>query len=462
MNIIHDKRKDILEQNNFAARELENFVSGLNTTITELHVTVPLHGVVDLGILETLGFKQIRKITFSAGDITDILNIPIRLTHLICPSNILVNMENLPASLIHLEIPYNYLADLKLSEIPLNYLNVSNNVLETAGKLPSTLVELYLNNNRLTHLDFRGLEILKKVHLHDNKLTRIENLPNELQEFNMDNNPPIEFENSVYPGTKASGLKGAGRDYLDSLSEYFKLKNMYEAKVREMRRAAFQRGPNKKAGKEMAAAVKPQCIQCKRPVGTVFLRKYTNYSAYCGSPTDPCNLKIELYSGFFTSGLENDAVEDVEKEKTNIIKHKLDTLFNYIGEKESVGLYKQSLEAYHLELDLLKMEKDRYENLYEDPVKKEAIDKKRKRIFVLHDQLKALLKEYQTTNHPEIIKAAVKLQIDQIVPEHKNLMVLENEVMEMDGNSLCKMVILPGKSDSCHSEPPKVVHWNKK
>jgi len=462
MNIIHDKRKDILEQNNFATRELENFVSGLNTTITELHVTIPLHGVVDLGVLENLGFKQIRKITFSEGDITDLLNIPIRLTHLICPSNILINIENLPATLIHLEIPYNYLTDLKLSEIQLNYLNVSNNVLENAGKLPDTLVELYLNNNRLTQIDFRGLVILKKLHLQDNKITRIENLPNDLQEFNMDNNPPIEFENSVYPGTKTREPKGAGREYLESLGEYFKLKDAYETKVKEMRRAAFKRSPNRKAGKELAAAVKPQCIQCKRPVGTIFQRKYTNYSAHCGSPTDPCNLKIELYSGLFTSGLDNDAVEDVEKEKTNIIKHKLDTLFNYISEKESMELYKQSLEAYHLEVDILKLEKERYQDLYEDPVKKEAIVKKRKRIFVLHDQLKALLNEYQTTNNPEIIKAAVKLQIDQIIPEHKNLMVLENEVMEMDGNKLCKMAILPGRSDSCHSEPPKVVHWNKK
>jgi hypothetical protein len=464
MNIIHDKRKDILEQNNFANRELENFLSGLNITITELHVTVPLHGSLDLAVLETLGFNQLRQITFSDGDITDIVNIPPRITHLICSSNILVNLENLPAGLIHLEIPYNYLTELDVGSLSnLSYLNVSNNVLERVAKLPSALTEIHLNNNHLAHLDFRGMDLLKKLHLQDNKITRIENLPNDLQEFNMNNNPPVEFENSIYPGTKTKASHG-GKEYLESLQEYFKLKRDYETKVREMRRAAFKKAPNRKAGKELASAVKSQCIQCKRPVGTLFQRKYEYYMAHCGSSTDPCNLKIELFSGLYTSGTFSmeDTLEDVEVAKTEIIKHKLDALFNYITEEQSVELYKDSLESYHLDLDLLKLAKDHYESLYENPVKMDTIEKKRRRIFILNEQLRALLKEYQTTQNPEIIKAAIRLQIDQIIPEHKSLMILENEVMEMDGDVLCKMVIVPGKSDVLHSEPPKVVHWNKK
>jgi hypothetical protein len=463
MDIIHEKRKDILDHNNFANRELENFLAGLNTSITELHITVPLHGSVDLATLDQNGFTQIRSITFSSGDITDVMNIPIRLTHFICPNNILTKLENLPATLIHLEIPYNFLTELQGTLPQLVHLNLSNNVIENLGKLPNSLVELYINNNRLTGLNLRGLDMLKKLYIQDNKITIIENLPNDLQEFNMDNNPPIQFENSVYPGTKIREPT-TGRDYLDSLDEYFKLKSQYETKAREMRKRAFDSAPNKKAGRLAAAAVKPLCIQCKRPVGTIFSKKYTNYSASCGSSTDPCNLKIELYSGLYTSSIFSmeDTMEDVEKEKGEIIKHKLDALFNYITEKESLELYKKTLESYNLELDLLKHLKDGYEELFENPIKMDSINKKRKRIFILREQLRNLLKEYATTENQEILKAAVKLQVDQLIPEHKNLMLLENEVMEMEGKMLHKFAILPSRTDTLHSEEPKVVHWTKK
>lgn len=465
------QREYVLATKNTAQRQLNSLLENLNKQSSVIQIREPLHGSVDFSNLRELGFGNILTIELAEGEITDIFNLPPNLTHLICPKNLLFSLDDLPGSLQYLDIQRNYLTTIDLLELnDLEYLNISHNQFEKLQHLPVRLKELYCEDNKLTFLDLHGLHGLKTLHISDNNITIIENLPEKLVSFQMDNNPSIEFRNTlIIP--KPEGKEDASEyevnelnvNYMNSLSQYYKLKNAYEEKISKMKQSAYEKGETKKQKKHAVLGVKPQCITCKRPVGTIFSRKNNRLSAICGDAKNPCRLNIQLFTGDYTpiSSMLYESREGVEDLKDTIIRQKLDTLFNYIGDAESIEYYKKELEAFHDFNTVFKSLSDTNNELYHSSHKNELTIKKRGEIFVIIERIRVLITEYKKGNNKEILKTAVQMQVEELLPEVRNLRMLENEILEMDNGELIKFPVILSKTESLTGEPPRVIKFLK-
>ena len=100
---------------------------------------------------------------------------------------------------------------------------------------------------------------------------------------------------------------------------------------------------------------------------------------------------------------------------------------------------------------------------------KQYIQKKREQIFRLIEDNHRLIEEYKKTNQTEFLKTAVQLQIDQIIPEIRNIRILNNEVVEMNTelvsnkkiNTMFTYPVSLDKIDYINGEPESVVKFSK-
>ena len=107
----------------------------------------------------------------------------------------------------------------------------------------------------------------------------------------------------------------------DALNEYYKLKNKYESDFnKDKQKIIKNKGLSWKEKKSEFKQLKPKCINCKRPVGTIFSVKHLGkenddsreLKAICGSLTEPCNLNITINPGV-TYNLINH-IKELEKD----------------------------------------------------------------------------------------------------------------------------------------------------
>jgi hypothetical protein len=83
---------------------------------------------------------------------------------------------------------------------------------------------------------------------------------------------------------------------IDSFNEYYKLKNNYELEIKKEKRKIIKNSElSWKEKRSEFKKYKPKCINCKRPVGTIFSGIYNTsdefreLKAICGSFSEPCN-----------------------------------------------------------------------------------------------------------------------------------------------------------------------------
>ena len=177
----------------------------------------------------------------------------------------------------------------------------------------------------------------------------------------------------------------------EALNNYYQFKTLYETSYNKEKRDIIN---NKKLSwnekRSEFQKLKKKCINCKRPVGTIFSRNFnddgysgfTTLSAVCGDRVKPCKLNINLKIDKVDS-LENNIkiLDDSIKENKNIIiQKKNELLFGYITDEKAIDTfeeYKNILnETYDLKNYFLEILINRTDN-----------EEKKK-------ELKALLTEY--------------------------------------------------------------------
>lgn len=456
MNVIKEQRDNVIQNNNTAQERLISILENIPKSLDVLQIREELHGDLDFSILKDYEIGNIKSILLNKGEITSIIGLPENLIILECVHNLLENLENIPSTLENLNISYNYLEILNLSNLNvLQNLNISHNNFENIENIPITLTEFICNNNNIKSLNLNGLKYLKKLNISNNPITIIENLPEEITHFIMENTPSIEFRNSSseliskYTDIidKDSELdeiekeENQKKNYKESLFEFFRLKQEYEQNLRKIKRDTYRREPTKRMGRLAVLSLKPKCINCKRPVGTIFSKRIDNkYTILCGDTSNPCNLNFQIFNGGYVNFLDfiNILKDELNINKEAIIRQKLDTIFSYISEEKSIEIFKNELESYNMNSKIYKEYLNIYEEYYHSSQKKEFIQKKNNKIFLLNEKIKGLLDEYIKTKNYEFLKTAVKIQIEEIYPEVRNRSMLENEIRELDSYELSK------------------------
>lgn len=221
---------------------------------------------------------------------------------------------------------------------------------------------------------------------------------------------------------------------IDSLNEFYKLKNNYEIEIEKEKRKIIKNPElSWKEKRSEYKKFKPKCINCKRPVGTIFSIKYnpTNefreLKAICGSLTEPCNLNITINPGVtfnimdHIKDLENDNIEY----KNNIIDDKNKLLFGYISSEDAIENFEKMKDAIN---DINYLLNINYETLFQVVDNKnteESIKKLKEETFILINDIKQSIKNYNESNDLQLVRDSVELYINQLEPKLKELMSLK-------------------------------------
>lgn len=126
------------------------------------------------------------------------------------------------------------------------------------------------------------------------------------------------------------------------ISEFYKIKEQYEKKTREMKERFLSKETNRglsMAEKRNRLKLLRVCELCRRPCEMTFSTENGELRIACDAPTNPCNriiVKAKPKYGHLET-LMNERYNDIEILKDQTIRLKLDLLFNYSTEDKTVA-----------------------------------------------------------------------------------------------------------------------------
>lgn len=225
----------------------------------------------------------------------------------------------------------------------------------------------------------------------------------------------------------------------DAFNEYYKLKNKYESDFnKEKQKIIKNKGLSWKEKKSEFKQLKPKCINCKRPVGTIFSVKYLGkenddsreLKAICGSLTEPCNLNITINPGV-TYNLINH-IKELEKDnddyKNEIIDYKNKLLFGYTTTEIAVEKFDKTKEAINDINFLLNFNYERLFAIIDNKSNNEKLNKLKEELYIYISQIKQSIKDFNTTSNVQFVRDAVEIYVNQMKPKIDELLQLKYKV----------------------------------
>lgn len=156
---------------------------------------------------------------------------------------------------------------------------------------------------------------------------------------------PNDFRGMVYPYQLIPEEERAKIN--DAIHGYYSLKEKYNSAL-EKRRQRLINDPvmnwktlSAQQKARRLSMIKPMCIVCKQDGGSIFTETDGKLKAICGNISQPCGFHIEVNRGKYISleTLMNESLEEVRATKDEIIRMKLDLLFQFINEDELLAQF---------------------------------------------------------------------------------------------------------------------------
>jgi hypothetical protein len=214
------------------------------------------------------------------------------------------------------------------------------------------------------------------------------------------------------------------------LDMFYRLKNEYESEFKKkiIKPIVESEKSFKEKRKLLRDAPKARCVNCKRPVGSVFsinhfqeensLESGRIFTAKCGDTEDPCPLNILLkVQNVIPYQRELAYMEDeINSYKKDIIKEKNNLVFGYT-DKENFGDYFYELTAeLESKVELYNVYLNNYVQSVENPERQNEL----KKLIITYganiEQIKTMMKEYNETGAEEIVNNVVTMYIDDMLP----------------------------------------------
>jgi len=214
------------------------------------------------------------------------------------------------------------------------------------------------------------------------------------------------------------------RDFKDALNTYYGLKSQYEKNMtKEKNKIINTPGLSWREKRREFSRLKSKCINCKRPVGSLFKTKNAKEGerhliALCGDRANPCPLNIDLNAGYVVNifdFIQNDEKE-IDKYKKDIIKEKNDLLFGYIDSEEAVKRFDELKENISSLMSSYEYTLEIYLNIINNKEKKQELKKKTAAFFLEVDNFKKMISDYEKTQDVQYVSDAIELYINSILP----------------------------------------------
>lgn len=201
--------------------------------------------------------------------------------------------------------------------------------------------------------------------------------------------------------------------YFEKVDRFYKLKNRYETSKSK------------------------QCINCGKSDGILFDNKNGKFIIKCLNDTPCTNEEFDKKRFTLLNNVVNDLHDKIENIKSDIIKIKLDIIFDYVNEDDAINkftLLKNNLNELE---KLYRIYKTEYLNVVDNKEKKEQIREEKTNLFVNIERLKELINEYKKTDNINLVKTASEIYISDIAPIAKKIRKLkyvENIIDDVDDN----------------------------
>jgi Leucine-rich repeat (LRR) protein len=405
---------------------MENRLDALirrGTKGNQCYINESLDGPIDLFSLHD---SDIEEIHFVDGTISQLENLPNSLKKIVINRNKLNEIPRLP-NLVHLEANDNELTHVNLKDLSnLVSLYLNNNKINDIQNIPPSLKVLYISGNELRNLDLHGANSCTTVNCLNNMMLE------QIISGKQFSDPYFKLEKD--PHTRIIMMNGGAKSSIDvksAVENYYKLKKQYEDnKTKLIEKIKSKDISKQKKIKEIRNA-QFKCVNCGKEGGTIFKKDDNYLKAMCGNKTDPCKLNIKILSSMSLS--ENDIREtqaEVNAAKQNIIKLKMDTLFGYITEEESIKNFEKNVEIIKKN-SVLEKTLSIYE-MQNESKRVNLIKKKMDTVYAEMASIRELLNEYGTSKNKRLLKdIALKHQsINDILTVVRSMKYPIHEVVE--------------------------------
>jgi len=226
---------------------------------------------------------------------------------------------------------------------------------------------------------------------------------------------------------------------MDAFNEYYKLKNKYENEFnKDKQKIIKSKTMSWKEKRNNFKQLKPKCINCKRPVGTIFSIKkngepnndFRELKAICGSLSEPCNLNININAGVTYNILDHikELEKDIEQYKNEIIEYKNQLLFGYINSERAVDNFDRIKDAINDTSFLLNINYERFFDIVDNKVTNNEISKLKEEMYLLINVIKENIKKFNSTNNIQFVRDSVDIYINQLELKLKDLLNLKYNI----------------------------------
>ena len=244
------------------------------------------------------------------------------------------------------------------------------------------------------------------------------NQPNQPNQPNQHDQP-----NQHNPVTNVSKT-----DYVDALNEYYGYKHRYDNKFEEDKNAVKHSDTltlQEKRAKIMRIKRNRKCVACGQSGGTHFTNEDGVLRAQCGNRSQPCSLRIEIVKGKFMSleTLANESLRAADVLKDQIIKTKLDLLFNYTTEEEALRQFEKDRAALDQALELYGGFRQKYLDVVRNAERREEVDALTAKFYAAVQEFKDIVQRGADSNQDStFVRDAVAHYMAQIEPLNDALM----------------------------------------
>jgi hypothetical protein len=211
-----------------------------------------------------------------------------------------------------------------------------------------------------------------------------------------------------------------------ALNTYYSLKAEYEDNVDKLKRKIMENKTlsSKEKHKEYRK-MKPKCINCNRPVGTIFdIRVQKDVEsriakAMCGDRTNPCALNIELNLGVIVNIEDelHDSETKIRDIRREIIKDKNDLLFGYVSAPDAIAKFdkiKEKMADANASYEIIL---NTYMSIVDNKQVKEKINKLLLDTYADIQSSHELVNKYEREQNVDFINDLVTMYITQLTPK---------------------------------------------
>lgn len=234
------------------------------------------------------------------------------------------------------------------------------------------------------------------------------------------------------------------QEFTEKINKYYEYKSIYEQGIRDKKRKIKKKSKeNNLSKKEVLIELQkfiPQCISCKRNVGSIFEKKRINktyhLTAKCGDSISPCKLNFDIDQGDVID-ITQDKREDEEKMKQyiqKIIIVKNDELFGFITEEQALEQFMNINKEFDDIVDSYRLSITSYIDIKNNTKNKQEIKTLSDKFSSLVSNIRKNIKDYNSTNNIQLITDTVEIYVSDIMPLVENINNLKYKSMHIEHN----------------------------